>query len=559
MKIQREDQILDIDYRKRVIKDIQGQENQFRKSEDLRRYRIYKDQTRVEVMRSLQRERLQEQTLALMQNRSANISIGRKIVDKLARCYVGGVERKVVDDKGEVVKEEQDKYDSLTKMIEANQKMKKSDRYRQLYKNAALQLVPERSFRESTDEKKKFSVRLKVRPPFEYDVIEDSVNNEVPRVFILSDFTDDTLRHSRAATLPSSGLRSRILDSTGERFSVRDAFLGGDNMDQTIADSPADRGAGKKEYIWWSDAYHFTTNEKGEILQDLSPEDFANPIGRLPFINVAEDQEGNFWAQGGDDLIDGSILVNVMLTDYISIANIQGYGQMVIKGLNLPDNIEGGPHKAIQLKVQDPEDPADVYFANANSPLESLAQMIFQYVAFMLSSNNLSVTTISGDINVNNFASGISRMIENAEAIMAIEDKQKMFQDAERKLHEILVAWQNYLFDKGELEEKYEKIGKLKEDLNVRVKFMDPKPVITEQEKLNNLKIRKELGLNELFELVMIDNPDLNEDDAKEKVARLVEEKMKKAVQAARSMIGNGEDQEGSVRVRSVQNDKGQS
>ena len=51
---------------------------------------------------------------------------------------------------------------------------------------------------------------------------------------------------------------------------------------------------------------------------------------------------------------------------------------------------------------------------------------------------------------------------------------------------------------------------------------------LTEKEKLENLKARKELGINEMIDLIMIDNPDMDANQAREKLLRISEENLQR-------------------------------
>lgn len=515
-KLINEDQLLDLAFRKLVIEEITGSENRQRKTRELRKYEIYKDNTRKWVIESLTRE-LSPETVAQMENRASNISIARKIVDKLARSYVGGVERKVED------KTSQSSIDELGRLLEVNAAMKKGDRYLELFKNTMVQVIPEKI----DVLLEKYRLKLRVLPPFMYDVIEDVLNPEKPRVVVLTDFIE---RNRLDIAIPEG------TDGRGVGL-IQPAFSSGDRRDQTIADSPEDAGQqpNKRTFIWWSDKYHFTTDSNGEIIAQLTPEEQLNPIQKLPFVNLAEDQDGEFWARGGDDLVDGSILINVLLTDLFGIANAQGWGQMVIKGKNLPKVIKGGPHRAIVLDYEEGDPVPDVTFQTSNPPLDAWMRMVEQYVALLLSTNNLAPSNIASKLDASTFPSGIAMLIEQSESTAEVEDKQKLFADVEPKLWDVIKLWHDFYFERKALIDELMAVKKFS-DSSVVVKFSQSKPPITEQEKINNLKARKDLGIDTMVDLIRLDNPQLTEKEAEEKLMRILEEKLK--LQSQRQDLG---------------------
>ena len=500
MKLISEDQLLDANFRKVVIKEILGPENITRKKEHLRRYEIYKDQTKRYVMESLEKEGLKPGTIEMMRNRAANISICRKIVNKLARTYSGGVSRETSMD---VVDQQ---VAEMASLLCFDEKMKKGDRYRELHKNMMFQVVPEYT------EEGSYKLALRTLLPWHYDVIEDSVDREIARCVILSDFSC----HSSLAY---------AAQGEEKRHSGR-VITNSDGVDQIIADNPADAKTGV--FVWWSKNYHFITDSDGELVSMQPNENLENPIHELPFANNAEDQDGQFWALGGDDLVDGSVLINKKITDMNFIAYHQGFGQWVFSGKNLEEKIAMGPNNAIVLNY-DPsvdEPKPDVQVLSANPPLESWLRIIEQYVALLLTTNNLSTSNVSMKLEGANAASGIMLMIEQSESTDDISDKQKNYQDIEKKLWHVIALWQNLYLATNELEMDFAEVGRLPDDLDVKVRFNDIKPVITESEKLNTYKLRKELGLDSQLDLIMKDNPHFTLEDAQKKLMEITQEKL---------------------------------
>jgi len=488
MKLFDEESLLNIEYRKKVIEEIEGSENQRRKREHLKRYEIYKDKTKAYVIESLISEGLKEDTVCQMSNRAANISICKKIVNKIARTYAGGVTRQVEDSKDLTAK-----IDAIEELLDIDEKLKKSDRYRELHKNCLILCVPEK-----IEGKDQLKLKIRVLAPWQYDVIEDGNDREMMRAVIFSDY---------------------INGSASDR----------NYIDEEIADSPRDENADKpKEYIWWSDKYHFTTDGGGEILPGKSEDDNLNPIERIPAVNNAEEQDGFFWAIGGDDLVDGSILVNKIISDMLFIAYYQGFGQVVATGKDLPKQMNFGPNNAICLnydeKRGDPKPSVDIL--SSNPPLDSWMKSVELYVALLLSTNNLSPANVSIKLDTTNFPSGIAMIIEMSEAIDDIEEKQKDYKAIERQLWDIIRRWHNIYFQTGTYDADFKAVGMLPDDMEISIKFNEIKPVVTEKDKLENLKARKDLGINKMAELVMIDNPDLSMEQAEEKLKEILAEKL---------------------------------
>lgn len=516
MKLINEEQLLDQEFRAKVIKEIKSPENVDRKREAKKRHDLYKDKIASYIVKSLEAEGLKPETIVAMGQRASNVNILKKITNKISRTYSGGVERTTGDEQLD------EQLDALYKHVKFNEKMRKSDRYREFQKNCMIQYVPQAVM---LGQERLAQLAMRVLSPWQYDVIQDASDEEIPKVVILSAFEDRNFHEQRTeAEAGRHNNSKRILKSSN------------DGVDQTIADNPLDEQG--ENFIFWSDSYHFTTDEDGKVIH--GPENFENPIGILPFVNNADDQDGFFWAEGGNDLTEGTLLINKIMTDMNYIAYLQGYGLYVITGSNLETRFTTGPNNALLLNY-DPEkgeERPEVSVISANPPLESWMKMVEQYVALLLTTNNLSPSNISANLTAQNFPSGVAMLIEKSEATDDISDKQNDYKDKERLSLEIMRRWVNLLNEASDinLHPDLQAVGQLpQEPIDLQVMFSDLKPAITEAEKLENLKKRKELGINTKVELIMKDNPDLSAEEAEEKLIKIAEEK----AQAVSSALSN--------------------
>lgn len=512
MKFTSEEQVLDEEFRRAVIEEmIDSRENIARKQEALRRHEIYRDKNLKWVVKEIEKEGFKATTVAQMKNRAANISIARKIINKLSQTYVGGVDREAAD------KGSQESIDMLADELDVDTRLKKSDRYRQLFRNCLIGVVPILSTRETEGDAKKYELCVKVLASWEYDVIEDPYDRTSPKVVILTDFLERDADQPAYSLAGSQGRRLRELGSSQD----------GDGKDQLIADAPADAGRGAKyggnpdrQFIFWTDKYHVTCTADGKKVPNTGEPKDVNPINRLPWINISTDQDGQYWAQGGDDVIEGSVLVNKKLTDINFICFVQGWGQLVIAGKNVPNKIVGGPDNAFVFEMNDGDPQPQVYFATSNPPIEAWLEAVRTFLAMLLTTNDLSVRNIAAKLDAENAASGIAMMIENSEVVSEMKDTQKLYQDKEPELWEIIRLWHELYASKDALIKKLQEVKTFK-DANVKLRFHSVKPPISKKEELEEMKAANDLGIRTLLDLVKQDNPDLTEEQAKQKVAEL--------------------------------------
>lgn len=510
LKISNDELVLKKEFRASALKYFkEAGESNSRVKESLRRHKVYNDKTKEEVIEYLKRE-VSLETFEQMKNRAANISVCRKVIDKLAASYIGGVERKAEQES------DQEAVDELSRLLELDTKMKKLDRSFELQKNAMFAVLPYKAVDQDAldGDQVQYVLKARIYEPYRYHVILDSNDEEAVRAVVLeeSNYGSD----NSIVGIPSTADGHGGVGYPGA-------------------------GSGKKDeslFIWWTARYHFTTNIDGDIVS--APDGSINPIGTLPLVSFSECSDGEYWSDNGCDLIDGSIMINLLLTDMLTIANVQGWGQLVMVGKNLPKTVQVGPHKAIVLDMQDGDPQPQVDYKTSNAPLETWMRMIEQYTALMLSTNHLSPSTVSGKLDARNPDSGIAMLIEQSESTLDLEDRQQMYQAKERRIWEIIRRWQEVY--NGAFAPVFAQVPILKSS-DVQVKFYRTKPVITEEQKLKNLELRKELGLNTMVELLKLDNPDLSNEEAEERLVKIMEEKMKQMELAMRQAMSGEEDE----------------
>lgn len=539
MRVKKETDLLDVQIRKRIIEEIQSRENQERKDEAFKRYECMKDLVNRWVVKELLKQ-FDAATVEEMSYAISNISITKKIIGKLARVYNNGVKRTVPDKKepgvikkviSKITGSKPTETSDLTKQIEEiadylemNSKMKKVNKYVKLQMQCAVFVKPI----PDQDDENLYQLKLEIMQPYLYDVVEQYHDREKAMAYVLSHYSPT-----------GSGANSLVATNVaraGRMYLTPTIKPEGDGQDQLIANSQTDKDIDKKEYIWWSKNYHFTTDAKGEIIKsDIGDNPDSgnneNPIGILPIKEFVRDQDGTFWSAGGNDLVSGDILINCMITNLNHIGVTQGYGQFFMKGKNLPKQIKLGPNKAITMEVDSKEDPdPSIGFATANPPLDELMRSVEMYVALLLTTNNLTTTGLATKLDsFKNAASGVALIIDKAESIEDVVDQQQIFIDGEPEVFEIISAWLNYYGPRNQLCEDLVPYKGLPADIDVNLKFGDAQPIMSETEKLNNIAMREKLGINTAVELIMKDDPSLTEQEAEEKLTKLLEDKIKNA------------------------------
>lgn len=491
MRIFSDNDILNQSFRKQVIDEIKSDANRARKREALKRQECYRDNTLKYVLKSLEEMGLKGDTIKLMQTHASNISIVKKVVNKKARAYRGSITRSA--DKEVTTAQVM----ALAGLLGMNEKFKKADRTTELQNNSIVFCLPE-----PTPEGK-IRLRASVLGPWQYDVIEDGRNPERAACIVLSEFVNEQNQHSYNV--------GQVQQIDAERSVVGD---------QIIAAGPGVVETRKGEtFIFWTNSYHMTCDENGEIINSVTPIGAVNPIGQIPAVTIDKNQDGQYWGEGGQDLVDGAVLVNIMTTDMNTIMYMQGWGQLVIKGPNIPTNYQIGPHVALTLETREGQTAPDVDMISANPPIEAWLRVIEQYVALLLSTNDLSTSAVQTKLDANSFPSGVAMLIDRSESTASITDRRQTFASGERRFWKIVAAWMGLYA--SSLDYEFNQIGVLPEDIETSVRYQDEEQITTEKEKLETLKIRREMGLATLRDTLKADNPNMTAEEIEAKIEEI--------------------------------------
>ncbi len=515
--------------RLKLIKSFDADRNRHRKREAFKAYECLKDKT-VNYVLELLIKQFDHSTVLEMHYAISNISILRKVIDKLAKVYGNGVKRTMPAPEGEtpakpapvgkvvanVIDPRTQSIEDLTDFLDLNAVMKKANRFFRTFKNTLVYVRP-------LPMDDKFTITAEVRAPFSYDVVPKPENPKEPLAVVLSDYLCER------ETMYSLGDAAAAGRTIGIVRDVKPPELVGLTQDD---------GNDTREFIWWTKSYHFTTNAKGVIKpqdNDAETHDLAgdaNPIGELPFVNFCGEQDHGFWAEGGEDLVDAGIKINTMITNVRHIAVSQGYGQMYMTGKNLPKSVKVGPNHCIQLQHEEGEPTPTVGFMEANPPINELKGLIEMDVALMLSTNNLSTSNFSSQLSGTtgkDMSSGVALLIDRSESVEDIEEQAKVFIKKEPEVWVKIAKWHEVYLARQLLVEDLAAIEVPDGIEEVQLQFPSAKPIISETEQLAIFTARKTLGMDTMLALIMRDDPSLSEGEAQEKLDKINAEKQANA------------------------------
>jgi hypothetical protein len=230
-----------------------------------------------------------------------------------------------------------------------------------------------------------------------------------------------------------------------------------------------------------------------------------NPFGILPFV----------WPNNGtsnypetNPMGNQAIEMNAMMSIYLTSGSMQ-IGQLVLEFPSdqpIGDSVHGLMASIKLPQSNDPEKkPTKASYISPTPDLAGQRQSILTFMSLILDQQSLGVTgAFDGE---QTFNSGLDRMIANADVQDAIEVNQEAYRDAEHQIYEIVSTML------GEVNQGFS------EENELQIVFRKPKMLITDKEKLENIKLMDDLNMLEPWEKLVIFDPNLSEDEAKKKMS----------------------------------------
>jgi hypothetical protein len=506
MKVKLEADLLNASIRQAVIDDIlNSPEAKARKDEHLRRGEAFRDRTKEHVLRLLRKE-MGTETASEMQHRTPNLGIVKKVIGKKARVYKDRPVRKAEDEAG------QELLDQAVEVLSMDSLMKQVNALVELHLNIFVMLLPYQSRKDGL-----WCVAASILDPTRFDVVEDENEPTEPMAVITSYFRD-------------------------QNGFLQD-YRTGDATSSTIAEASASKGKELKQFfVWWSDNFHFTTDEQGVIVQ--APDGNVNPFGCIPGVSFAKGQNGQFWAEGGEALVDNAILFGLLMADMNYSAKYQSIGIGYVKGKGPLSSVNVGPSRFIKMAYEEGDPVPEIGFATPSPALDSNMAMLEQFLSMMLTSEGLEPGSITGKLDAGGAAtSGVQEIIMRSEPTSIIEDEQQLYKEAEPELVEVL-AKIVAAYKPDMLDEDLRELAGMPLDFDYDLSFQAPAPLMTEKERLELFKLKKETGFYSDDELMEYLFPDLDQETRAAKLTEIAarREAMAAALKPVKGALGDKEE-----------------
>ena len=464
--------LLNDGYVRRLIQDVESSQNKDRREAEIKSFEVYSGNLKEHVETRI--KDLYPKTYGSFS--IADLNMSKKIVDKMSKAYKQAPQRELSRDT------ENEAYGNLMRHASSSAAWQCFDVYYNLHRYAAMW------FSYVKDEMGEDKIILRPLAPFQFSRVVDSVGNT--EVFIVNFPSSDYY-----STTDTDGRKSIIQDSHQDTSCKRYAMW---NKDQHVV-----------VRVYETDGEDSTCRITYESIE--GNENNENPLGVIPAV----------FCQQGDNaalpivnpltsqVIEFNQQYSVMLTG----SSLQTFGHLVLSHPEdqvMPNEIYNSLFTYSRLPQKEGDSPTTLSYLNPSPNMDGQLQIMQNY-------GHQIITEHLGDGSQNvsgsdNFTSGLDRMIAQSDITNIIESNQQVYAKAENDLYLIIRAYYEAMNDM-----------RFRTD-TLTVKYPKAKPIESEAEILANIEKKLQLGLIEKFEALMMLDPNMSSDNAKDKISRVSEE-----------------------------------
>lgn len=431
------------------------------RQENLDRYNMYHGSIKDVVERTIKNEFKPETVKELIQ-RLVPINVMQKIINKLANVYLEYPSR-YPSDRNEMDQELLNLYETG---MDLNTRQKESNRHFKLYKKS-LQEIFVNSYGIPS---------IRNLPAHTYEVFSDNpLEPECPEVV------------------------------------VKFLRLGQHREDE--------------RYAFWTDEEHLVVNGKGEVVIDemlkINNIEGVNPIGKMPFIYVNESSYSIFPVPE-DDLFRMSVVIPLLLSDLCFATKYLSWS--VIYTIGVSGDLSFSPNSVVSLDLGPSGERPEIGTIKPNVSIQETLRFVEFLIAILLTTKNLSTSSIQGQLTAQTAASGVSKALDTAESIEDKKDQQGYFYKAERQLWMLISNYMIPYWRKNKsLAPQFNREFSSVFDLSIV--FKEPKPLQSEDMQIEISKKKIDYGFSTYAREISNLYPDFDESEVQLLMDEIQQEK----------------------------------
>lgn len=442
---------------------------------DLELYQIHEGQVRKFVERALKEELMSVQAYNRAIKRIPSINIAKKVTDKLSKVYAQAPIR--------FAKKQKDLMEDFAKDLCLNETMAEANKWANLTKRCAIEMYQEEGIQ-----------KLRVLPAHKFFVYSDS-DKSPNKMTVFCKLLGREIKEMTTMT-----------DRKGNHISNED--------DIRLVDILA----------CYTDDEFLIIDSDGHIrkdkMEDMGITSSRNPFGVIPFVYINKSST-ELIPFSNQTIFDMSVLIPKLLTDLNYAAQFLSHSIFWAKNADL-QGIEFNPDTVVDLGDSDGDgnDP-ELGTISPQTDINGVLTLITTQLSMYLSTEGLKAGSV-GQVEASSAASGISKIIDESDSTEARKEQMKLFRVVEPEFWSKFAKVQQYWATKGKVENKQTLDPTFVKDFTI--KFAEIKPLESEKEKYEKMKVARELKLITKKQALKELYPNLPEDQLEERLMELEEE-----------------------------------
>lgn len=453
---------------------------------DIDLYKMHEGQVKAFVEKSLALEMFSKSAYSRAIQRIPSINIPRKVTDKLSKVYAEAPIR--------FSEADSDLMHEFVHNMQINSEMGYANQLSNLNKRCALELYVEEG-----------KQRIRTLAAHQFFVFSDSPTSpNKPTVFIKLLGREEKRRDT-------------VTTRTGKRITNEDEIVLVDILALYSQD----------EFLIIDSDGTLRADKMGEMGLTSS----RNPYGTIPFVYINKSKT-ELIPYPNQTTFDIGILIPKLLTDLNYSAQFLSHSVIWTKNADL-QGAEINPDAIVDLGDTDGAgNTPDIGTIDPKTDIDGVLKLIQSQLAMYLSTEGLKAGSV-GQVEASSASSGIAKIIDESDATEARKQQTELFRQAEQEFWEKFAKMQKIWSTAGIVDKKDVFSDRFAETFSI--KFAEIKPLETEKEKYEKMKVARELKLITKKQALKEIYPNLPEDQLNKRLEEL-EEELKKDKEEMMSM-----------------------
>ena len=269
-------------------------------------------------------------------------------------------------------------------------------------------------------------------------------------------------------------------------------------------------------FLVWTRKHNFIMDQNGDIIDpetgevnnsiDIESPFLKNGFNLIPFFEVAQDKDFDYFVRPSNSLCDFTIQFNSRLSDESNVIKMNGYSVAILKAPEsmTPQNLVIGPAMLLHLKTDNPDVDVDFQFAAPQSNIGEISAANDKLLNYYITTEEVDGDEINSSGKGRTYTSGLDRFIAITDRMSSNKDTYEEFKCMEMDVWNIIKHWLIILNDTDLLDDKY-KIPGINLESEVAVKYGLPEMIQSEDEKIGVMEKRINLEIMSKIEAIMKD------------------------------------------------------